>query len=299
MWATISTSCAAVAVNRYFATASESRRLDEDAIAADLDRADARQPRQRPLVCPGQAGPDRSACRQVADLGGGAIGDDPALAEQDDPVGVGVRLFEVVGREQDRPAALGVAPNGGPEVAATLHIHPGRGLVEGHQGGIGHEGHGEPKPLLLATGAFPDQAVREMDDAGSLEHLVDRSRLSVDRGGQANGLADREVLEQAARLQDGGHETARDRLGGRHPEDAHGPLVGLSEAQDHVDGGRLACAVRAEQRGDLTDLEVQVDAIHCPHRAEAPMHVAEVDGGCRSVLVSHVGSLRPVAAGRP
>ena len=269
-------------------------RLDEDTIAADLDRPDAGQARQRRLVGVGEACPNRSAGRQVADLGGRPIGHDPALPEQDDPVGVGVGLLEVVGGEQDRPASLRVATDGGPEVAAALDVHPGRGLVEGHQGRIGQQGHGEPQALLLPARALPDEAVGEMADARPFEHLVHGSRFGVDRGSQADGLAHREVLEQTARLQDRGHEAARDGRSRRHAKDADRPLIGLAKAQDHVDRGRLAGSVGAEQRGDLTDLEVEVDAIDRPHGAKAAVHVVQLDGGCGSLLTGHAKSLRRV-----
>ena len=134
-------------------------RLDEDAIAADLDRPDTGQARQGRLVGIGEARPDRSAARQVPDLGGRPIGHDPALPEQDDPVGVGVGLLEVVGGEQDRPAPLRVATDGGPEVAAALDVHPGGGLIEGHQRRVGQQGQGEPQALLLAARALADEAV--------------------------------------------------------------------------------------------------------------------------------------------
>ena len=162
MWATISTSRAAVAVSRYRATASESivwMRTRSPRISTE--RTPGRRDERR-LVGIGQARPDRSASRQVPDLGGRPIGDDPALPEQDDPVRVGVGLLEVVGGEEHRPAALGVAADGGPEVAAALDVHPGRGLVEGHQRRVGQQGQGEPEALLLAAGALPDEAIGEM-----------------------------------------------------------------------------------------------------------------------------------------
>ena len=255
------------------------------------DRTPGRRDSDR-LVGVGEACPNRSAARQVPDLGGRPIGHDPALPEQDDPVGVRVGLLEVVGGEQDRPAPLRVATDGGPEVAAALDVHPGGGLVEGHQGGVGQQGHGEPQALLLAARALPDEAVGEMADARPFEDFVHGSRFCVDRGSQAEGLAHREVLEQTARLQHRGDEAARDGRGRRHPEDADRALIGLAKAQDHVDRGRLAGSVGAEQRGDLTDLEVKVDAVDRPHGAKAAVHVVQLDGGCGSLLTGHAKSLR-------
>ena len=99
-------------------------------------------------------------------------------------------------------------------------------------------------------------------------------------------------LSRPPDLQHGGDEAARDGCGRRHPKDADRALIGLAKAQDHVDRGRLAGSVGAEQRGDLTDLEVKVDAVDRPHGAEAAVHVVQLDGGCGSLLAGHAKSLR-------
>jgi hypothetical protein len=103
----------------------------------------------------------------------------------------------------------------------------------------------------------------------------------------------------AAGLQDRRDEAARDRFHGRHAEYADGPLVGLPEAEDHVDGGGLACPIGAEQGGDFTQLKPQVDAIDRTHRAEAPMHVTQLDRCCGRLVTEHVASLVwPLDSGR-
>ena len=137
------------------------------------------------------------------------------------------------------------------------------------------------------------------DDAGSFQDLIDGTRIGVQRRRQPNRLAHRDVLEQAARLHDRAHETPRDGRGRGQAEHAHGPLVRLSEAQDHVDRGRLAGAVGAQQRGDLTELELKVDAIDGPHRTERPMHVAQLDRGWRSCPTDTVKTLLPLPHERP
>ena len=55
----------------------------------------------------GQRRADRAQPDRRLDLGGRAVGDDAAVRHQDDPVGVGVGLLEVVRREQHRLAAGG------------------------------------------------------------------------------------------------------------------------------------------------------------------------------------------------
>ena len=75
--------------------------VDVDRVTADLDALDSGEGGQRTRgVGTGQGGADRAAGRHGLDLAARAVGDDPALADQDDPVGVLVGLLEVVGRER-------------------------------------------------------------------------------------------------------------------------------------------------------------------------------------------------------
>ena len=83
---------------------------------------------------------------------------------------------------------------------------------------VGQQRHREPQPLLLAAGALADPAVGDVGDAGALEHLVDRAGVREQRRGQLDGLADGEVLEQAAGLHDRGDQAVGDaRLRGAMP----------------------------------------------------------------------------------
>ena len=126
-------------------------------------------------VRPGGQGPDLRA---------GAVGDDAALADQHDPVGVLVGLLEVVRGEEHRAAALGVAADRRPEGAAALDVHAGGGLVEQQQRGVGEQRHREAQPLLLAARALGDLAAGDLGDAGVGEHVVDRAGV----GEQARGV---------------------------------------------------------------------------------------------------------------
>ena len=83
--------------------------VHEHGVAADLDAGDAGERGEGVGVGAGQRRADGAAGGERLDLGAGAVGDDPAVADQHDPVGVLVRLLEVVRREQHRAAALGVA----------------------------------------------------------------------------------------------------------------------------------------------------------------------------------------------
>ena len=221
-----------------------------------------------------QGGPYDPAGGQRLDLAAGAVGDDEAVADQDDPVGVQVGLFEVVRREQHRTTLLGVLADGRPERAATLHVHAGRGLVEQEQRRVGEQRHREAQSLLLAAGALGHPAVGDADDAGALEHGVDRLGVGEQARGVLNGLADREVLEQPARLHHGGDQAARDGLPRLHPEDLDVTVGGARETQDHVDRGRLPGAVGPEERDHLARFDLEVDPSN-------RMHVPEVLGDPR------------------
>ena len=260
--AVISRSCAPVSVSRYLATLSLSLGVDQDGVAADLDavgRGDVPQPR---LVGTGQRGPHGPAGGQGLHLRAGAVGDDLALAQQDDPVRVGIGLLQVVRREQHGPPLLGVLPDGAPELAPALDVHAGGRLVQDQQVGVGQQRHRESQPLLLAARALADQPVRDRGDPGPAQDLAaGRCALGEQAGGVPGGLGHGEVLEQPAGLHDRRDQAALDRLPRVMPVPRPGRRR-LRQAEDHVDRGGLARAVRPEQRHDLARRDGQVNVTH-------------------------------------
>lgn len=80
----------------------------------------------------------------------------PALVEDQHPVGDGVRLFQVVGGEQDRAALGGLFPHRGPEGLAGGDVHAGGGLVENDQVVVSGGGQREADALFLAAGELVD-----------------------------------------------------------------------------------------------------------------------------------------------
>ena len=101
-----------------------------------------------------------------------------------------------------------------PEITAALHVHAGGRLVEEHQFRLGQQRERETQPLLLAAGAFADEPVADVGDAGACKHLVHRAGVREQRGGHADRLFDRQVLEQAGGLHDRGDLAPRDRVVG-------------------------------------------------------------------------------------
>ena len=116
-------------------------------------------------------------------------------------------------------------------------------------------------------------------DAGRPQDLVDRARVGEEARGVRHGLADREVLEQAAGLHHRGDEAAGDRLARLEAEHLDRAGRGLREPEDHVDGRGLAGAVGAEEGDDLALLEGQVDAADGVDGAEVLGDPGDLDGG--------------------
>ena len=80
--------------------------------------------------------------RVAADLGRGAVGDDPALAHQQQPVAPLGLVHHVAGDEDDL-AGVGEAMEERPQVAAQDGIEADGGLVEDEHVGVAEEGDGE------------------------------------------------------------------------------------------------------------------------------------------------------------
>jgi hypothetical protein len=79
---------------------------------------------------PGQGRANRPTADLGLDLRRWTVGHNAASRHQDDAVGVGVGLFEVVGGEDNRLAPSRHGAHRLPKVAAALDVERRRGLVE-------------------------------------------------------------------------------------------------------------------------------------------------------------------------
>ena len=183
-----------------------------------IDGPYARKPPQRGVVGPRKRGPDRPHATRGGDLRGRAVGHDRATRHDDDPIGEGVRLLEIV-RGEHHGLALGRhASHGLPEVPPSLDVD-GRGrLVEHEEVGIGDQRQGEADPLGLPAGELVRPTIGERACPRELEHLVDREGARVHGGDHRDELADAQVLEERTGLQHPTDDPRRHGFGGRHPE---------------------------------------------------------------------------------
>jgi hypothetical protein len=74
------------------------------------------------------AGADRGL-----ELPGGALGDDPAVVDDGDPVGQLVGLVQVLGGQQDGGAAGGQRSDDVPDLVAAVGVQPGGRLIQHQQ----------------------------------------------------------------------------------------------------------------------------------------------------------------------
>ena len=194
-------------------------------------------------------------------------------------------LFEIVRGDEDRRAVVGELVDHRPEGAARNRVHAGGRLVQKQHARLVHDGRAEGHALLPATG----QTSRELSalalEAGELEHpalarLADLARHLVDAREKVEVLVDREVVVERELL---GHvaELLADVLGAQLTDlarQAHLARARFQQAAEHLDGGRLARAVGAEQAVDLAVTDLQVDALDRLEVAEGLTQDARADG---------------------
>ena len=201
------------------------------------------------------------------DLGRRPVGDDLAAGHQDDPVGVGVGLLEVVSGEQHRLAAAGEGAHRLPELMRDSTSIATVGSSSTSRSGLLTMRDREAHSLGLAARQLVGAPIGDVCDSGQLSTSSTPSGAGYSERHHVDQLAHGEVADDRAGLQHRPDGTLGDRLIGRHPEDVNGAGVGLGEAEQHVDRGRLAGTVRAEQGDGLAGRYLDVDAAHGLHDA--------------------------------
>jgi hypothetical protein len=207
----------------------------------------------------------------------GAVGEEPAPVDHQDPVGGLVSLLQVVGREQQGLAGRDLFLHGRPEQPPGLHVHPGSRLVEHDQVALADDGQGEPHALRLAPGQAVHPLVGEGLDAGPPERGADRYRSRVQAGDQRHELPDRHLGHQPAGLEHGADLAVLDGMVGVAAEHRDRSRGGLAQREQHVERGRLAGAVRAKQGDGLPRAQVQAQPVDRLQAAVVLAHVIERD----------------------
>jgi hypothetical protein len=135
--------------------------------------------------------------------------------------------------------------------------------------------------LRLASGELLRAPAGDPLDAGEPEHDVDVQRSGVHSGHHPEQLSHGEIADERPGLKHYSDRTGADGGLRRTAEHANSPGIGPREAEQHVDRGRLAGAVRAEQRDHFTGAKREIDAAdrlhHVFRRPERLLEAAELD----------------------
>lgn len=139
---------------------------------------------------------------------------DVARPQQHDPIGVGVRLIQVVGRENHGATAGGLGPDRFPESPTSLDVESGGRFVKDNKIRMGNQCHGEPHPLLLPSGQVRHSPLGKISDIRSSQGLFHCERPTVEGSDHPYALRDGQVRQQATRLENSPDLAPPDRFSG-------------------------------------------------------------------------------------
>ena len=186
--------------------------------------------------------------------------------------------------EHGRACGCGVV-NQLPELTPRDRIDAARGLVEEDDARLVNQGNRERELLSPPQRKAAHGDVGDLREAESREHLLGAltnlvAGQPVDAAVQADVLTGRQVLverEALAHVPDAALHGLALRcqvVAG----DAGGAARRLQQADQHANGSRLACTVRAEEAEDLAGLHLERDAIDCREVTEAARQLVRVNG---------------------
>ena len=204
------------------------------------------------------------------------------LAGADDghPFAQRFRLGQDVAGQQDRRAAVARLADALLKHVLHQRVQAAAGLVQEQQPGVRREGRdqGDLLPVALRVGArlLVRVEVEALDQLGAAR-FVD---ATAHAGQQVDGLAAGQRRPQRDIARHVGDLAVQfDGVGPRiAAQQPHAAAVGLHQAQQDADGGRLAGAVGAEEPVHLTFAHRQVEAVQRPHRTEVLGQAADFDG---------------------
>ncbi len=279
--------------------------------AAQLDVADAEDgvfafhPVER-------AGDGVAEAHELGDVAIGGAGEqlagcadltDDAVAQDDDAVGEGERLFLVVGDVDGGGAERGVdAADLGPHLEAELGVEVGERLVHQHERRLDDDGARDGDALLLAAGELAGELVFLALEADQGDRLVDAARRlglrhAAHHQAEADVLAHRHVREQGVVLE---HHAEAALLRAERVDAAFvEPDAAAGRGQepgDAVQRGRLAAAGGAKQGDELALLDRQRDVAERVEGAEVAAQLLEPQLPERGGVDSHFVFLAPICS---
>ncbi len=256
--------------------------LPTEALDAQRDLAGGvRGPMEEVGQLPPDHVPDQ---RHLGDLGHRLGRDVLTVAEDRDLIAELEDLVESVADEQDRHPGRGESPNLTEQALHLVGRQRRRGLVHDEDPDVARHRLGDLHRLLRADRQLRRQRAwidldleLAQDGVRPLVHVAPAHQPAAAGLVHEDVLRHGEVREHQGLLVDAG-DAQRLRIGRAAQLDllaVHQQLAGVRavEAGHHLDQGRLAGAVLAHQRVDLTRVEIERDAAERVRRAEALRHV--------------------------
>jgi hypothetical protein len=216
----------------------------------------------------GEPEADVAAGDAALELVRGALGDQPAVVEQRDPVGELVGLLEVLRGEEDGGPAGHQLADELPHGAAAARVQAGGGLVQEDDPRVADQGHRQVEPPLHPAGVGAGRLPAGVGQVELVEQLgrappapAPAQVAQVGHQGQVLGAGE-QLVHRGELAGDPDRGTHRVRVPGHvMAADAHLAAVGADQGRQDVHRGGLAGAVGAEQREDRPLGNVQVDAV--------------------------------------
>jgi len=216
----------------------------------------------------GEVQPDMAAGDESLELVRGALGDQPSMVEERDPVGELIGFLQVLRGEEDRDPAGHQIADDLPHGAAAARVQAGGRLVEEDDAGVADQGHREVEPPAHAAGVGSSRFACRVGQAELAEQLgcppPPRGPAQMAQvGHEVQVLRTGEQLVHGGKLP-GDADQLTHRVG--FPcqvvaRDAGAATAGPDQGGQDLHHGGLAGPVGAEQREDRSFGDVKVDAV--------------------------------------
>src|ERR1017187_6322909 len=209
-----------------------------------------------------------------------ADGDDAAFIDDGHAVAEFLRLFDVVGSEQDGALLAAQVQYELVDFEAGLGVEAGRGLVEKEHLRVVEQGQRQGEPLLLPAGEFAVLGVALLPELQALQELVAIHGAGVEGVEELHGLVDLDFLLEVGGLQADADAVLE--LAGLHlgiaAEDADASAGAGAQAFEDFDSGGLTGAIGAEQAEDFAGAHFEIDALDGRKTAVALAEGFHLDG---------------------
>src|SRR6202166_3085452 len=210
-----------------------------------------------------------------------ALSNHPSLGDHADAVGEVLSFIHVMGGQHDGLAERPHVAHDPPGGAAGRRVEAGGRLVQKDQLRVAHQAESDVEAALLATGQLSHPLACLLGQSDQLDDLRGGARRRVVAPIELDKLGHRQHRRHGRLLEHEPHALVEPPAATVRvdPEHRHRSSVPGAVALEDLDGGGLACAVRAEEPEDLPLLHGETDPAN---RFDGAVGLAQAvdDEGC-------------------